>query len=330
VQGRISQAIGLFRRKDGQDRKVNIMASPLVPRPFSLLPARVLQRILLVEDDPADLARLREIIFGMHSEVDLIYAARPADAIEEVDEREFDAVLLSLKAEEADFVKCLVEHTDAPILVLTNAENDPVALQALHHGADDHLVKHSLNTDTLRHVLQCAIARNVWRRQMYIASLIDELTGLYNRRGFMILGEQQLTFARRARSGVNLAFADLDGLKFINDHFGHTAGDQALNDTAKILKAAFHRESDLVARIGGDEFAILWLANTPVLTEVVRARLKNVLDSYVASQKLPYDLSLSIGLCQYQRDFSSPLTEMLTEVDQRMYTEKHRTKTNIA
>jgi len=165
---------------------------------------------------------------------------------------------------------------------------------------------------------------------MYLTSLIDELTGLYNRRGFMILGEQQLTFARRARSGVNLAFADLDGLKFINDHFGHTAGDHALKYSARILKAAFHRESDLVARIGGDEFAVLWIANTPVVTDIVRARLKSVLDSYVASQKLPYDLSLSIGLCQYQRDFSCPLTEMLTEVDQRMYAEKHRTKTNIA
>jgi diguanylate cyclase (GGDEF)-like protein len=306
------------------------MASPLVPRPFSLLPVNVLQRILLVEDNPADLVRLREIILGMRSQVDLVYAAQPADAIEELDERQFDAVLLSLKAQEAEFVKCLVEHTDAPILVLTDLENDPVALQALHHGADDHLVKHSLDSDTLRHVLLCAIARNVWRRQMYLTSLIDELTGLYNRRGFMILGEQQLTFARRARSGVNLAFADLDGLKFINDHFGHTAGDHALKYSARILKAAFHRESDLVARIGGDEFAVLWIANTPVVTDIVRARLKSVLDSYVASQKLPYDLSLSIGLCQYQRDFSCPLTEMLTEVDQRMYAEKHRTKTNIA
>jgi diguanylate cyclase (GGDEF)-like protein len=306
------------------------MARSLVPRPFPLLPANVSQRILLVEDDPAELSRLREIILGMRPEVDLVHAANAADAIEHLDARQFDAVLLSLKADEADLVKCLVEHTDAPILVLTDLENDPAALQALHHGADDHLVKHSLDSDTLRHVLHCAIARNVWRRQIYVTSLIDELTGLYNRRGFMILGEQLLTIARRARSGVNLAFADLDGLKFINDRFGHTAGDHALKDTATILKAAFHRDSDLVARIGGDEFAVLWIANTPFLTEVVRARLKSVLDSYVASKQLPYDLSLSVGLCQYQRDFSSPLTEMLTEVDQRMYAEKHRTKTNIA
>jgi diguanylate cyclase (GGDEF)-like protein len=306
------------------------MAKSLVPRPFSLLPARVLQRILLVEDDAAHLARLREIIFGMGLEVDLVHAADPVGAIDELDERQFDAVLLSLKTNEADLVKCLVEHTDAPILVLTDAENDPDALQALHYGADDHLVKQSLDSDTLRHVLQCAIARNVWRCQMYATSLIDELTGLYNRRGFMILGERQLKIARRARSSVNLAFADLDGLKFINDHFGHTAGDQALNDMAKILKAAFHRDSDLVARIGGDEFAVLWIANTPILTEAVRARLKSVLDSYVASKDLPYELSLSVGLCQYQGDFSSPLAEMLTEVDQRMYAEKNRSRTNIA
>ena len=165
---------------------------------------------------------------------------------------------------------------------------------------------------------------------MYVLSLVDDLTGLYNRRGFMTLGEQQLTIAHRTGTGVNLAFADLDGLKFINDHFGHSEGDRALRDTAKILKAAFHRESDLVARIGGDEFAVLWIANMPFSTAAVRARLNSALDLYVASQELPYHLSLSIGVCQYQGGFSSPLMEMLTEVDQLMYEEKHRAKINIA
>ena len=306
------------------------MPSPLAPQPFPLLPANIPHRILLIEENPADLARLKEIIFGMSPGIDLMHAANFAQAIEGLGTRQFDAVLLSLNSEESEFVNRLVEHTDAPILVLTALENDAVALQALENGADDYLVKHSLDCDTLRHVLERAIARNVWRRQMYVLSLIDDLTGLYNRRGFMTLGEQQLMIAHRARTGVNLAFADLDALKFINDHFGHSAGDRALRDTAKILKAAFHRDSDLVARIGGDEFAVLWIANIPFSTDVVRARLKSALDSYVASQKLPYRLSISIGVCQYPRNFSSPLTEMLTQVDQRMYEEKHREKINIA
>jgi two-component system, cell cycle response regulator len=306
------------------------LANSLAPTPFPLLPAHISKRILLVEDDPVDLARLKEIILRIRPRVDLVHVAHFTDAFDKLHHRQFDAVLLSLRAGESELVKRVGEQADAPIIVLADVENDPVALGSLQNGADDYLVKHSIDCDTLRHVLDCAIARNVWRRQMYVLSLVDELTGLYNRRGFMTLGEHQLTIAHRTGTGVNLAFADLDGLKFINDHFGHSAGDRALRDTAKTLKAAFHRESDLVARIGGDEFAVLWIANTPFSTDAVRARLKSALDLYVASQNLPYRLSLSIGVCQYQRGFANPLMEMLTEVDQRMYAEKHRAKINIA
>jgi len=306
------------------------LAIPLAPTRFPLLAANIPQRILLAEDNPADLARLKEVISSMHPPLELVDVAGFADAVEELHKQHFDAVLLSLKVMESECVKGVAEHTDAPIIVLTNLENDPVALDALQNGADDYLVKHSVDRDRLQHVLECAIARNVWRRQMYALSLVDDLTGLYNRRAFMTLGEQQLTIAHRTGGGVNLAFADLDGLKFINDHFGHSAGDRALKDTANILKAAFHRESDLVARIGGDEFAVLWIANMPFSTDTVRTRLKTALDLFVASQKLPYRLSLSIGVCQYQRGFVNPLMEMLTEVDQRMYEEKHRAKINIA
>jgi diguanylate cyclase (GGDEF)-like protein len=307
------------------------MANRLAPRPFPLVSPNVPQRILLVEADPAALSRIRDIICRLSPHVDLVPALRLVDAMERLHERQFDAVLISLDAEQdAEFVKRVVERTDAPILVLTASENEPVALQAVQNGADDYLVKRSLDCDKLRRALRSAIARSAWRREIYVMSLIDDLTGLYNRRGFMTLGEQQLNIAHRTGTGVSLAFADLDGLKFINDHFGHGAGDRALRDTAMILKAAFHRESDLVARIGGDEFAVLWIANMHFSTEGVRTRLKIALDSYVASQKLPYRLSLSIGVCQYQRDFSHPLMEMLTEVDHLMYEEKHRARTNIA
>jgi two-component system, cell cycle response regulator len=298
---------------------------------FPLVSPNTPQRILLVEADPDALLRIRHIICRLSPHVELVPAACPVDAVERLHERQFDAVLISLAADQdAECVKRVVEHTDAPILVLTSSENEPIAIEALRNGADDYLLKHSVDCDTLRRALQCATARSAWRREIYVLSLIDELTGLYNRRGFMTLGEQQLTIAHRTKTGVNLAFADLDALKFINDHFGHSAGDRALRDTAMILKAAFHRESDLVARIGGDEFVVLWIANVPFSTESVRIRLKSALDSYVASQKLPYRLSLSIGVCHYQHDFSHPLMEMLTEVDHLMYEEKHRAKTNIA
>ena len=84
-------------------------------------------------------------------------------------------------------------------------------------------------------------------------SLHDELTGLYNRRGFITLAEQQLKIADRMKTSILLLFGDLDGMKFINDTFGHQEGNQALIDTTNILKDTF-RGSDILARVGGDEF----------------------------------------------------------------------------
>ncbi len=87
-------------------------------------------------------------------------------------------------------------------------------------------------------------------------SLTDELTGLYNRRGFFLLGNQQFKTAQRTQMFCCLLFADLDGLKQINDSLGHEIGDKFLIDTAQLLKQTF-RESDIIARLGGDEFVIL-------------------------------------------------------------------------
>jgi two-component system cell cycle response regulator len=308
----------------------SFMASHLVPRRFRPAHLTLPQHILLVEDDPADLRRFREITAGMDPGVDLVHTACLDDALERLDGHQFDAIFISVSAD-AGSVRRVLEHTvDAPIVVVTSRTNDSLVLQALQAGADDYLVKEDLNRDTLRNVLQCAIARGIWRSHIYALSLIDDLTELYNRRGFMTLGEQQLKIAHRTGAGVNLAFADLDALKFINDNFGHSEGDRALRDMATILKIAFHRGSDLIARIGGDEFAVLWIANPSLSADTARMRLKSALDSYKNAAKLPYPLSVSIGLCQYHPDFSNPLTEMLSEGDRRMYEEKSRSKTSVA
>jgi diguanylate cyclase (GGDEF)-like protein len=287
---------------------------------------------LLVEDDPHDTLSIEELITAaIGPGVDLVHTPRLADAFERLNNQYFDAVLLSLETGAAESVRRALEYTHAPIIVLTSGANDSLGIQALQAGADDYLVKQTLDRDTLSRAIQRAIARNVWKSEIYAASFIDDLTSLYNRRGFMTLGEQQLKFARRAGAGVNLAFADLDGLKFINDHFGHSEGDRVLKDITGILKATFHRESDLLARVGGDEFAVLWIAYEPFPADAVRTRLKTALNSYLALKEPPYPVSLSIGLCQYPADFSEPLTEMLSEGDQRMYEEKRgRRKAHIA
>ena len=130
-------------------------------------------------------------------------------------------------------------------------------------------------------------------------SLTDELTGLLNRRGFTTLAEQQMRTSVRTRNRLWLLFADLDGLKDINDRLGHEAGDRALCETARLLTQGTFREADLVARLGGDEFAIL-------TTEISRTDgdklVKRVEDAVRRANEAPdreRALSLSIGVAMF-------------------------------
>lgn len=156
-------------------------------------------------------------------------------------------------------------------------------------------------------------------------SLKDYLTGLLNRRGFFALAEQQLKVTRRMRQGIVLVFADMDDLKLINDNLGHKVGDKALKETAQVLVETF-RESDIVARIGGDEFAILAMDNSRERVDAVIARLYRNLKNRNSMPGRNYNLSLSIGTAHY--DFGNPCSvkEFLAQADKSMYEDKQKKK----
>jgi diguanylate cyclase (GGDEF)-like protein/PAS domain S-box-containing protein len=157
-------------------------------------------------------------------------------------------------------------------------------------------------------------------------SLVDDLTGLYNRRGFLALAEQELKLALRMKRGVFLLFTDLDDLKGINDTFGHLEGDQALVGIARILKETF-RDPDILARIGGDEFVILAVEGaSEVGPEVLVERLKKNLDFYNQKSIPGYTLSLSTGVVAYDPQHPVPIDRLLVQADRRMYEEKHDKK----
>ena len=109
--------------------------------------------------------------------------------------------------------------------------------------------------------------------KLRVLSLTDELTGLYNRRGFFTLSEQQLKMAGRLKSGIFMLYADMDTQKEINDRFGHQGGDLALIEIADIFKTTY-RASDIIARIGGDEFTIFSVGNTRAYAEIMTAVLQ--------------------------------------------------------
>ena len=185
-----------------------------------------------------------------------------------------------------------------------------------------------INNEQGKEMGMWGIARDITERKrleqkLHKLSLLDELTSLYNRRGFFTLGEQQWRVAKRAERMMTLLFADLDNMKIINDTLGHQVGDQALKEAANVLKKTF-RESDIIARIGGDEFVVLSMHDSADDNNTIVGRLQKNLDEINKTRSHQYRLSLSLGIVNSQPKDPSSLLELLSRADQHMYQQKKR------
>ena len=152
-------------------------------------------------------------------------------------------------------------------------------------------------------------------------SLTDELTGLYNRRGFTLLAEQELKLACRVKRNLLLFFCDVDDLKTINDSHGHAQGDLALKDISTILKKTF-RETDIIARLGGDEFVVLDVDASMENAELLATRLQAVLEAHNRQAHQPYKLSISLGIALFDPETPCPLNDLIAQADALMYAQK--------
>ena len=158
-------------------------------------------------------------------------------------------------------------------------------------------------------------------------SLVDDLTGLYNRRGFATLAEQQMKIANRAKREMLLFFVDLDGLKAVNDEHGHAAGDAVLRAAADVLRRTF-RDADILGRMGGDEFTVLVVEASVEGQAALEARLKQSVKDHNASNGQVYKLAMSSGVVRYDPRNPATLHEMITEADRLMYKAKRRRRSD--
>src|SRR6266566_9717599 len=269
--------------------------------------------VVLVVSSQEDAARqVRELLEGADPDRFGVVAAEPQASLARLARGGVDVVLLamSLSARRglATFTELRALAPAIPFLFLSDSVDERHGLEAVRAGAQDFLVQTDLDGEHLARALRHAIERNRLHTALLDLALVDDLTGLYNRRGFLTLATRDLRPAHRSNETLLVAFADLDDLKGVNDAAGHAVGDRALRDTAALLRHTF-RDSDLVARIGGDEYAVLVRHAGPESAGVLAERLKRQLRDFNRRAGRPYQLSISLGFAAHKANTLGSVAE---------------------
>lgn len=287
-------------------------------------------KVLVVEDNLGDFDLLTEALEDVPGcNIELEHVSTMKSASKALHSDTYDLVTLDLSLPDAHGLEAFeaVHHVcpHTPVIVLTGNDDESMAVKAVGMGAQDYLVKGRIEGELLSRSVRYAIERQRMMDELRSMSLVDELTGLYNRRGFLTLVSQQLVAAQRTDTNMLLLFIDLDDMKPINDRYGHDQGDQALTDFAEILGAEM-RQSDIVARIGGDEFVILAPDAAQTHAGQLVSRILNAIDSHNETTEQPYGLSVSIGVAHYEPDEPKTIDELLAQADRHMYEHKRSKK----
>lgn len=153
-----------------------------------------------------------------------------------------------------------------------------------------------------------------------ISSRTDELTKLLNRRGFMEYGQKLILFSQEIDNDGVVFFADLDGLKRINDKYGHEYGDKAIIGVSEVLKVAF-RKMDIIGRLSGDEFGIIASGMDITHIDKLREKIDSLCADYSEKNNFPFILSLSLGASSFNY-LNKDLNELLKTADQSLYEQK--------
>jgi diguanylate cyclase (GGDEF)-like protein len=279
--------------------------------------------VIIVDDDEILLEVFK---IALSSEGYICETASSAEsALELIKKTSFDIMLTDIRMPGLGGLelthKAKKIRPDMAIIIMTAYVEEFSYDNAIEAGASDFIKKpFTLNELTAR------IQHVKMQEKIREMAITDELTGLYNRRGFFNLVEKLLQLCKRQKKGIFMLYTDLDNLKEINDTFGHKEGDKALTDITNILRKNY-RESDIIARIGGDEFVVIPVANTGDNIEIITSRLQKSLEIHNAERDRSYKLSLSFGIAYYDPENPCSIDELLVQGDKLMYEQKrHKQK----
>ncbi len=291
-------------------------------------------KVLLVEDLDSDAQLTTQALRkAFASPPELKRASTLDQALTLLGACEFDAVLLDLGLPDAsglDAVHALVSVDPlVPIVVLSHAEDERLALSAVRAGAEDFLVKLRESPDHLRRALHHAMERKRSTRRLHDMASLDELTGLANRATFNERVEQAIGRAARNGGRFALLFMDLDGFKRINDKHGHQIGDTILREVASRLSRQLRRD-DLVARIGGDEFCVVAEGlQREDDARLIAQNMSTIADRPVVVGNDRIQFGISTGVSIYPEHGTSPKA-LLRYSDQAMYRAKSQGGNNYS
>lgn len=286
-------------------------------------------QVLHVEDDAVD-ARLLEKILGniYHYDFQLIQVVSLEQALKALAETNIDIVFLDISLPDATGLESIHRLHEvapqAPVVILSGAQNPEITLKAVEQGAQDYLVKGQINEALIVRTVRYALDRKRMEVKLEYLSKYDPLSGLANRWLFYDRLNQAIVRSERRKQRIALLFVDLDFFKTVNDEYGHAVGDQLLQQVAVRLQDNVRRE-DTIARIGGDEFAII--------LEGVQSReaVAAVAEKLLASLDRPYileghkiSITASIGIMPYDGDGGMTPEALLNSSDLAMYRAKKR------
>lgn len=285
-------------------------------------------RLLLVEDSPGDVRLFTEMIREARAfQFELEHRDTIDKALGFLAGTCPDMIVLDLGLPDGGGVDAIHKVQRAapnvPLVVLTGLDDEAAAIEALHAGAQDYLIKGQMSTSLLVRALRYAFERHGMQMALRKESTLDELTGLANRRGFLMLAEQHAMLAKRTGERFVVVFIDMDRLKPINDTLGHQAGDAAITELADVLRVCF-RESDIVGRLGGDEFALLLPTTEGNSEHLVRERLHQEIQRRNMQPERRFHLCVSVGIVTSDPQQLLSVEEMLAQADALMYEEKQK------
>ena len=274
---------------------------------------------ILIIDDDAVILKFMKIVLEMEG-YECETAISSQAALERVQRTPFDIMITDIVMPGMNGLELTGKakgiRPNMSVIITTGFVDNFSYDKAIEAGASDFIKKPFTEKELIariKHVKMQQEIRNL--------TLRDELTGIYNRRGFFALVEYQFNLAKRSKTGMFMLYADLDNLKIINDTLGHQEGDRALTMAADILRKNF-RQSDIIARIGGDEFVVFPVGTSADCVDKILERLQKALEAYNAENNRGYSLSISAGISFYDPERPCTIDDLLAAADRSMYERK--------